>query len=244
MIASIINCCIRIALLTPALILLVGCTGNSPEATTIPNTLAAEVAATTEASPEITAEAITLNAPFTVPPDATQPPFPTIRPTIEGELIAQDSRTLVASRTEDPNSGDPFTTIRIERNGGPGSMLTTPTPPLIIEILGDGQATYGDQQGTLSQQTLDQINDRIRTIDFFGISGDFLGILPLEGTEEYLYKVTITRGSLTRSINARDGMMPQELRDFVAYLLQTAQQGASGQVTNEQSSTEEVNSTP
>jgi hypothetical protein len=243
MISRIINPIVRLVrllLIIGAAVWLVGCSGNTPEATSVPNTSVAEVATTSEVTAEAASEVNTLPPPLTVPPDATQPPFPTIRPTIEGEIIAQDSRTLVASRTEDPNAGDPFTSIRIERNGGPGSSLTTPNPPLIITVQEDGQVVYGEQQGQLSQQTLDQMNDRIRAIDFFGISGDFIGIIPLEGSEDYLYKVTITRGSLTRSIDARDTVMPQELRDFIAYLLQTTQQGASQTADNQPASTEQA----
>jgi hypothetical protein len=228
MIAPIIFRSIRLLLMTAIALWLVGCSGSAPTATTLPSTPVADVAATTEATAATTLDlqaAPTLDVP-TIPPDSTQPPFPTIRPTIEGEIIAQDSRTLVASRTEDPNSGEPFTSIRIERNGGPGASLTTPNPPLVIEIQGSGQVTYGDQEGQLAQSVVDQLNTRIRTIDFFGVSGDFIGVLPLEGSEDYLYKVTITRGALTRSIDARDTVMPQELREFIAYLLQTAQQGA------------------
>ena len=117
--------------------------------------------------------------------------------------------------------------IRIERSGGPGATLTTPMPPLVIELLGDGQLTYGDLKGQVPQGVLDQMNNRIRAIDFFGISGDFLGTIGLDGTQDYLYKVRITRGDTTRTLDARDTVMPQELRDFIAYLMQETQRAVS-----------------
>ncbi len=160
-------------------------------------------------------------------PNITQPPFPTMEPTIEGALIAVDSRTLVASRTEDPNAGEPFDLLRIERSGGPGSSQTTPPPPLVIELQGDGTMTYGDQQAQVPQAVLDQMNNRIRAIDFFGISGDFLGSIGLDGTEDYIYQVYITRGNTSRRLSARDTVMPQELRDFIAYLMLETQKAAN-----------------
>jgi hypothetical protein len=228
MIAQTIARRIRLSLIAGGALLLVGCGGNTPPATTEAPPVA-DLVTTSEVTTEPTFAGPTVDLQITAPPEgATQPPFPTIRPTFEGEIIALDSRTLVASRTEDPNAGMPFTSIRIERNGSNSSFgLMTPNPPLIIDIQGNGQVTFGDLQGQIPQQTLDQMNERIRTIDFFGISGDFIGVLPLEGLEEYIYKVTIIRGDLTRSIDARDSVMPQELRDFIAYLFQTAQQSAN-----------------
>ncbi len=206
-------------------ILIAGCSGQ-PEATTAPTDAISDPVVTADTSESGEAPTPESGGLLITPePDFTQPPFPTVRPTIEGELLALDSRTLVASRTEDPNAGEPFDLIRIERSGGPGSTLTT--PPLVIEVQGNGALIYGDQQGQVSQAVMDQMNNRIRAIDYFGISGDFLGVMPLEGTEDYLYKLRITRGDLTRTLDVRDVLMPQELRDFIAYLMQETRRAAT-----------------
>jgi phosphatidylethanolamine-binding protein (PEBP) family uncharacterized protein len=151
-------------------------------------------------------------------PDTSPQPIPTIRPTFEGELVPGDPQTLVASRTEDPDANVPFSTIRVERTGGP---FTGETPePLVVEISGDGKITRNGTEGRVEQATLDTLNALIREMNFFGASGDYLGVVPLDGTENYFYTITVVRGDLTRSIQAQDGSMPQELTNIIARVLQ------------------------
>lgn len=152
-------------------------------------------------------------------PDILQTPGPTFtpEPTIEGALIPGDVGTLVASKTEDPEASLPFTLIRMERSGGPAMPGTTP-PVMVVEIHEDGKITRGESEGTVTQQTLDILNAMIRGMDFFGISGDFIGMTPVEGTGEYLYRITVVRGTLESSIQMRDALLVQEFRDLIALI--------------------------
>jgi hypothetical protein len=190
-------------------ILMAACGGGQPAPTAaLPTEVVLESAITPEQADLATPD-----------PNFTQAPFPTIRPTFEGELVPGDSpRTLVASRTEDPDANVPFSLVRIERTGGPDAASSP--EPVVVEITGAGQVTYGSKTGTLSQGVIDLLNTQVREMSFFGASGDYLGVIPLEGVSDYLYAVTVTRGDLSRTIQMRDGYMPQEFQVFVATVLQ------------------------
>lgn len=143
----------------------------------------------------------------------------TAQPTIEGALVPGGVGTMVVSATEDPDAGVPFLRIRLERSLGP-LVGGAPLPPMVIELNGNGGITVNGKSGTVTQQVLDQLNAQIREMNYFGISGDFLGVTPVEGTDEYLYVLTVERGDLLQMLTLRDRLMPQPLRTFVALLVQ------------------------
>jgi hypothetical protein len=197
----------RLRLLFALIMLLISaCGGATPQPTQELPTLANEQQATADTMEVLTPE-----------PEGTLVPPPTDRPTFEAELVPGDSRTLVASRTEDPNANVPFSLIRLERTGG--SIEATPEP-LTIEILGDGTVNSNGTTRQASEDVVDNLNNLIREMNFFGASGDYIGALPLEGSEDFLYIITVERGDLSRSIQARDGNMPQELQNIIAAVLQ------------------------
>ncbi|MBC8098588.1 MAG: hypothetical protein H7Y11_04040 [Armatimonadetes bacterium] len=223
---------ILIALVTTLAIVLSAC-GGQAASTDIPATAAAVISAATDAPdlpstavPPAATNAVITN--FTPGPELqtliaqgqnlTSLPPPTYRPTIEGELVYGDPRTLVTSKTEDPDAAFPFTSLRLERNGGQGSTPTDP-PNLTIEIREDGQVTRNGVAGTMSQATLDALNNQLREINFYGISGDYLGILSNDSTQDYRYYVVVARNGSTASINARDGFMPQEITQLISTII-------------------------
>ncbi|MBC8170333.1 MAG: hypothetical protein H7X77_01620 [Anaerolineae bacterium] len=193
------------------LLILTSCGGGQPEPTQVlPTTVQLDGGSTAE---------IPDNA-LTPVPDVAQTQGPTLtpEPTIEGALIPGGVGTLVASKTEDPEASLPFSLIRMERSGGSQASGTTPMV-MVIEIREDGTIKRDEAEGKVAQQSVDILNAMIREMDFFGISGDFLGLTPLEGTGEYLYNITIVRGTLERSIQMRDTLLVQEFRDLISMLL-------------------------
>jgi hypothetical protein len=197
----------RLRLLFALITLLISaCGGGTPQPTQELPTLANEEQPTADTMQVLTLE-----------PEGTPVPPPTDRPTFEAELVPGDSRTLVASRTEDPNADVPFSLIRLERTGG--GIEATPGP-LTIEIRGDGTVTSNGNTRQVTDEILENLNSLIREMNFFGASGDYIGALPLEGSEDFLYTITVERGDLSRSIQARDGNMPQELQNIIAAVLQ------------------------
>jgi hypothetical protein len=200
------------------------CGGGAESTPEAPTPLNVNPEVLTVQAPEVTPIALA----GTLLPAETPGVFPTIRPTVEGELVANDPRTLVASKTEDPDAGLPFSSIRLERSLGPSQALNAAPEPLIIEILRDGSVTRNGVSGRTDQARLDQINAQIREMDFFGVSGDFLGFLPFEGTTDYLYSLTIVRGDLDRTIFSRDGLMPQELIDLLTLVIEVGNRAVLG----------------
>jgi hypothetical protein len=163
-----------------------------------------------------------------LPPTITILPQDTPTPeiTIEGALPIPGPRTLVASQTEDPNANVPFTQITLIRTEGP-IFGGSPQPPLNIEIQANGTVTYGEASGQLAQAEIDQINTLIREVNFFGMQNNFISEAPVTGSDEYVYQLTILRGEQERLMTARDGFLPQELRDMLAYILNATQRATS-----------------
>ncbi|HEX2620049.1 MAG TPA: hypothetical protein VHL11_07875 [Phototrophicaceae bacterium] len=204
------------AIILPALLMILCACGGGQPATTeaLPTEVQLPDSNNTAATP------LQDNA-FTPLPEGTLLPPNTPLATIEGALVPGGPGTLVASKTEDPDAGMPFTSLRLERSYGPDTGEDT-SIPMIIEIKADGTITRDDKTGKVSQQMLDQLNAMLREMNYFGISSDFLGLTPIEGSGEYLYKITVVRGSMESMIPMRDSLLVQPFRDLIVLVVNEA----------------------
>jgi hypothetical protein len=174
-------------------ILVAACGGG--DAPTAPAATSAPAEGTAEAEP--TLFIVTRAAPIEIP---------------EGGLEVPGVGTLVASETEDPYFGQPFTKITLVTSKG------TAETRVEIVLNGDGTYTRNGTQGVLSATRVEAIRTALDELNFFGLQGTMLG--PGGGGNESAaqYGLTIDRGGFSRSIVSMDGYMPQEYLQFVGLI--------------------------
>jgi hypothetical protein len=164
---------------------------SAPAATSVP------AEATAEAAP--TLFIVTRAAPIEIP---------------EGGLEIPGVGTLVASETEDPYFGQPFTKIAL--------VTTKGTAESRVEIIlnGDGTYTRNGTAGVLSATRVEAIRTALDELNFFGLQGTMLG--PGGGGNEAAaqYGLSIERGGFARSIVSMDGYMPQQYLEFVGLIFE------------------------
>ena len=145
----------------------------------------------------------------------TAAPLPTNEPREYGteEVVLPMPGTLVAPVTEEPGAGQPFSRIILNRMGG---LQGT---PLDVMLSADGTLIRDGATSTASPEVINQINQMLDQMGFFGMQGVFQGI----GTspEVFTYNITVEKASgAARTVTAQDGYIPPEL----AALLQLLQQ--------------------
>ncbi|GAB4521334.1 MAG: hypothetical protein OHK0046_32590 [Anaerolineae bacterium] len=141
--------------------------------------------------------------------NAQVPVLPTQTPASEGALPVPLPGTLVASETQEVEPIPDFTSITFNQvDGETGTTFG-------FQIFGDGRVVLPDGRSTVvSAETIAQLNQTIRDLNFFGLQGTYLG--PPAEARKYRYQITVESGSIARTINAQDGFIPVELRQFLA----------------------------
>ncbi len=143
---------------------------------------------------------------------------PTNTPPEPDELPIMPPGTLVVSMTEDPEyQGEIFDLIAFRQTGGPNEMDYS------FEITGDGRImTNNDTEGQLSEFDVNQLNDAINEINFFGLQGNMLG--PAPSSQVYQYRLTIIQADRERSITSQDNFMPNEYKQFMGFIRNVVEQ--------------------
>lgn len=129
--------------------------------------------------------------------------LPTRTPSSEGELIVALPGTLVASETEDPFPETRFDYIYFEQTGGVEDLS------IQVEIFADGRIIVNDFDGTISGETIADLNARLDAVNFFGIQSTFLG--PPGPEDSYQYRLMVSQSGIEKMVNAQDGFIPDEV---------------------------------
>ncbi len=172
--------------------LLAACGSPTTEPTTPPNDQTAPESATTQ-------------------PPTAEPTLPLPERRIVTDVPLPIPGTLIAApATEDPSAGEIFTRILYEQSGGiAGRSLT-------IEVRGDGTVTRNGAVSTISPAQVEQLNDIINQLNFFGLQGAFTA--PGTSADIITYQVTVERAGSERTIVAQDGFIPGPLDAFLSVL--------------------------
>ena len=115
--------------------------------------------------------------------------------------------TLVASETEEVEPIPDFQQITLTQQGGRNNTV------IRIDIYADGRVVWGDQTGFVDANTIAELNQAIRELNFFGLQGTYLG--PPSNNDGYTYRIVVNSGVIERAINGQDGFMPAELIRFL-----------------------------
>lgn len=140
-------------------------------------------------------------------PVPTDPSFVVVtrQPTPEVfELPVPAPGTLIASTTEDPESGLIFDMIQVVQFGGPEGAERRE-----VTLLQDGSYTVNGVAGVTTAQVVADIDAILDELSFFGLQGSMLG--PVPDTDDYRYSITVKRGDLERTITMQEGFYPREL---------------------------------
>jgi hypothetical protein len=142
----------------------------------------------------------------------TQEPFvrPSSTPDPDGGLEVPLPRTLVASETQEVEPIGGFQVVTFEQRAEGES-----SGPMLV-IYADGRVSRGGQEGRLEPADIQQLNDAISDLNFFGLQGTFLGPPGGEGT--FIYRVAIETETVGRAINAQNGYMPEQLTVFLGLI--------------------------
>lgn len=126
--------------------------------------------------------------------------------------------TLVAVGTMDPSIEPGFREIILVRTGGPvdenGNSLD-----LTITLTRDGTITANGRQSTVSQARVDEIASLIDAVNIFGLQTNYVGAIPLQGEQPYLYQLLIKKEYDDRLITGQAGLMPREIDSIISAVL-------------------------
>lgn len=181
-------------------LLVAACANNPPPAPTQPSNQAS-----TNAPPSPAGN--TPTAPTTVPmADATiqfqQREYGTAQVDlpIPGTLVK-------GAATEDPNANVLFDSITLQQTGGVAGK------PVTIEVLGDGSVTRDNTKSKISADQVKKLNDRLNSLNFFGLEGIFsdAGTRP----DALHYNLTVVKGGDARAIDVDEGLAPAELLGLI-----------------------------
>ena len=173
--------------------------GDSNDATSPPNEPLSDEAATFAAEVD------------DVLADATPVPLiSTAAPVDDSALVVAPPGELVASETEDPEPRGMFDYISMQQEGGRENTVIT------IEIYNDGRVTLNGAEGRIGLETINQIDETINRLNFFGMQGTLLG--SPGGDDIYYYRVSVQRGFQARTISAQDGYIPDEFLSLLAMI--------------------------
>lgn len=163
------------------------------------------------AEPTIPAGEQTAPEGATAQPPTAEPTLPVPERRIVTDVPLPIPGTLVAApATEDPEAGTVFTRILYEQSGG----LTGQT--LTIEVRGDGSVTRNGAASAITPAQVEQLNDILNQLNFFGLQGAFTA--PGTGADIITYQVTVERAGSERTIVAQDGFIPPALGAFFTVL--------------------------
>ncbi len=141
-------------------------------------------------------------------------PVPTNGPREYGteEVTVPEAGTIVPPATEDPQAGNLFDSVALDRTGGVGAK------PLDLILLKDGTLTRDGVISNIPADQVKQISDALDKLGIFGLQGVFQGA----GTspDNFTYYLTVEREGASRTLTAQEGFIPPEL----ASLLKTLQQ--------------------
>lgn len=133
--------------------------------------------------------------------------------TSEGALAIPAPGELVASETEDPEASLVFDRLTLVRTGTvQGNNIRDD-----IELYQNGQYTRNGISGVAPPTTITRIDDLIDAVNFYGMQGTLLG--PSTDNDAYLYRLTVERNGLERSIQSQDGFMPVEYITLLGEIL-------------------------
>ncbi len=178
----------------------------TPTATTAPT------AAPTATAPEATANVVIVPPPSaTAAPSATPAPSATnpdpTQAAVQSTIQSFNAPTLPPPGTlvvgSSSSSTASFNTITLTRTGGSPRTVQT------ILLRSDGTLTRDGQTSTVPAEVVAHVDDLLRKIDFFNISGQFTGPNASPGT--YQYSLDVETSDAGRTIFAQDGLMPPEL---------------------------------
>lgn len=147
-------------------------------------------------------------------PTSAPPAAPTERVFETGQPPLPVPGTLVAAATEDPEAGQPYQNVLLERTGGLEGK------PLTIQIM-NGAVT---RDGTTATATPDEVNAIYTLLDqigFFGLQGVFT--TAGAGTDLYSYRLTAERNGASRTIDLQDGYAPPELQRLLDAIVRLGQ---------------------
>jgi len=136
--------------------------------------------------------------------------IPSSTPDPDGGLEVPLPRTLVASETEEVEPIGPFQYLSFEQRAQGETSGTR------LVIYGDGRVTHQGREGRLEAADIQQINDAIRALNFFGLQGTFLG--PPGNEETFIYRIAIETETVGRAINAQNGYMPDQFTAFLGLI--------------------------
>jgi hypothetical protein len=126
-------------------------------------------------------------------------------PTPVQELATQ------APATEDPNAGQPLTSLTFTRTGGADNSSLT------IQINGDGTLVRDGQSMTLKPEDITALTQLIDKMNFFGMPGTLLG--PASSPAIYRYSITVERAGNSRTISTQDGSMSDDIKALIGKIL-------------------------
>ncbi len=233
----------RYALLIGLLMLLVACSGDSNDDQELPTALptntspppAGEIQPT-PANPEALAgvtvgpegqlegvvqdepttpepTAVVVGADFEARADGTDPEVvrgPTGVPMIVPASPEPGAQAFVTEEVEP--IGD-FEVVELVQSGGRNDIETT------IEIFADGRVVQDGQEGMVDPNTVQRLNQMIRSMDFYGMQGTFIG--PPGDEAGYTYRLYVSASETARSITMRDGYLTPELQDMLGLIVAT-----------------------
>ena len=105
----------------------------------------------------------------------------------------------------DEGSDAVFDRVVFTRSGGGDGA---PVYLLIINQDGTYELNF-DTKGQIAPETVTRIDDIIDEINFFGISTLMVSSIP--NPDKYRYAITVERGGTEMTLNADDGLIPQEI---------------------------------
>ncbi len=183
---------IRILLIVLFAVLLAGCGGNTPAAT----------------NPPPAADATT------VPPTSVPPSAPTERAFETGQPPLPIPGTLVPPVNQDPEAGQPYQLVLLERSGGIAGKT------LVVQIT-DGQVTQDGVAVTVAAENVTALFTQLDQLGFFGLQGAFTS--PGTGADLYTYRLTAERNGSSRTIVAQDGFTPPPLQRLIDSIMRLGQ---------------------
>ncbi|MEZ4670400.1 MAG: hypothetical protein R3E39_21035 [Anaerolineae bacterium] len=146
---------------------------------------------------------------------ATQPPPPPTngpREYATGEPTLPIAGTLVAPATEDPDAGKVFDVVYFNRTGGISGQ------PISLVVNKDGSGTLNGNPITVTADKVNEIDNMIDQIGFFGLQGVFTA--PGTSADVFSYDITVERDGSSRTIKAQDGLIPNQLGQLIGILSQ------------------------
>jgi hypothetical protein len=183
---------IRVLLIVVCAVLLTACGGNTPAATNPPPADGATA----------------------VPPTSAPPAAPTERAFETGQPPLPIPGTLVAAATEDPEAGQPYQLVLLERSGGIAGKT------LVMQIT-DGQVTQDGVAVAVAADDVTAVFTLLDQVGFFGLQGTFTSAGA--GADLYTYRLTAERNGASRTIVAQDGFTPPDLQRLMDSILRLGQ---------------------